>query len=582
MSVGLPDKKKLNIGRFIYPVALLILPLLKINQGFDVSDSMYSLGNYMFSDRLDGMWVMSTYLSNLAGSLIMKLPGADRLVVANLYTGLVLSCTALIVYFVLKEEVGESCAFLGEFTAVSMCWIPTGILYNYLTYLLLTVGALLLWKAIVSEKKHLFFLAGVVLGSNVFVRIPNVTQAMLIAVLVVTYILWKKQGLVKAIFICIGGYVTGVMIPLLMLIARYGISGLGQMINGLMGITSTDESYTPLSMITDTLKAYGRSLKWVALILLVTACGMLMFRILPGRYEHVKRMIYLAVLALMIRFFWGRGMFSFRYYEDYTSIYEWGMMALFMSIAVDLIVIFSKKYKKQLPLALISLVIIMIAPLGSNNNTYQNLNNMFLVMPLTFCICIDIIKTLAISGVGEKDHVKAVRYIKWPVATGIILLLICILVQSFGFGRSFVFRDGMRGEKRDTRITGVPCLEGIFTNEAKASDIEGLYEYMDSIEADEVILYGDCPGLTYVLERPSAIFTSWADLDSNSIEDVDEALINVSTGLSDSYQVPVIIRNIEFTSINSAVKMDLIADFIAMNQYELSYSNDEYKVYTRP
>ena len=66
--------------------------------------------------------------------------------------------------------------FLGEIIAIGFCWIPAGILYNYLSYFFLTLGVLLLYRGLISEKDKLLFAAGVVLGLNVFVRIPNVTQ----------------------------------------------------------------------------------------------------------------------------------------------------------------------------------------------------------------------------------------------------------------------------------------------------------------------------------------------------------------------------------------------------------------------
>ena len=51
----------------IFPILLFLYPLMKIRQGVDVSDSTYSLGNYLYFDKMEGMWVISTYLSNVCG-----------------------------------------------------------------------------------------------------------------------------------------------------------------------------------------------------------------------------------------------------------------------------------------------------------------------------------------------------------------------------------------------------------------------------------------------------------------------------------------------------------------------------------
>ena len=51
----------------LFAVLLLLLPLLKINQGVDLTDTPYSLGNYRFFEGADGVWVLATFLSNVTG-----------------------------------------------------------------------------------------------------------------------------------------------------------------------------------------------------------------------------------------------------------------------------------------------------------------------------------------------------------------------------------------------------------------------------------------------------------------------------------------------------------------------------------
>lgn len=567
------EKMKKITELYIYPVALFILPLLTVNQGVDVSDSTYSLGNYLFADRLDGMWVISTYISNLIGSAIVHLPGGSRLLIANIYTGIILSAIALMVYFFLKKDFDSSYVFLGESIAVCLCWIPTGILYNYISYFFMTAGALLLYKAIKNDSFKLMFAAGVILGLNVFARIPNVTQMALILALwaYAAYTGMKFKDVVTRTGVCIGGYILGLIIPLIAIIAKFGIAGVRDMVEGLAGITSTDETYTPLSMIWGTIQAYVRSSKWLLLVLLVVVAGIVMYKIWADKFLALKTVVYFGAIALMIRFFWGRGMFSFRYYEDYSSMYEWGMLALFLSIIIDVyILIFVAKDKKEYSiLAVISLVIIMIAPLGSNNYTYQNLNNMFVVMPVSVIMGFYIINNVVLKG----DRAYGI-----PVTSMFFALLFCIVIQSFGFNLKFVFRDGMRGEPRDTEIVGIESLQGMYTNSEHANNLMGMGNYIENICPDSLILYGDCPGLTYILNRPSALFSSWADLDSNPVEMVETDLIKIAES---GENVAVIIRNNVSDSINYEKKMNLIQQFISENSYALSYEDTEFSVYIK-
>lgn len=588
------NKYRKIIEYIIYPLALIMLPLTNYNQGVDVSDSTYSLGNYLFVERMEGMWGISTYLSNVVGSLIVKLPGAMNLKGANIYTGLILGTIGLIVYFALKDDFDARYVFLGEFAALAFCWIPTGILYNYLSYLFMTAGTLLLYKGIVvlatkNDKTaepssaiagwEYLLAAGFVLGLNVFVRIPNVTQMALIVVLWFACFLTKKNC-IKPTLICVGGYVVGVAIPGIVILIKYGIGGITEMVSGLSAVTSADETYTPLSMITGPIKAYIFSAKWLALIILVIVCGCIMFKMMPDKFRKIKTIIYICVIALMLRFFWGRGMFSFRYYEDYTSMYEWGVIALYLSIVVDLwfVVKAIKTYRNQdvsgdlhkTVMATISLVIIMIAPLGSNNNLYQNLNNLFLVMPFTIYVVFGWIK----SALVKKNYTSV------PVAFMLYALLICILIQSFGFSQNFVFRDGMRGEKRDTKITGVTSLEGMYTNETNAKTLEGLCIFIEEecADATEVILFGDCPGLTYILGKPSALFSSWIDLESNSAKRMNVELDELKDSKDN---IPVIVRKVEGSAASYEEKKGLIDNYIVEAEYQLQYENEMYKVYTK-
>jgi len=556
---------------WIYPLALFILPLLTVNQGVDVSDSTYSLGNYLFADKLDGMWVISTYLSNLIGSAVVRLPGGSRLLWANVYTGIILSAIGILVYFSLKKEFNSAHVFIGECIALCLCWIPTGILYNYVSYLFMAAGGMLLFWAVKKDSKLLMFWAGVVLGVNVFARIPNITQMAFILMLWV-YALYTGMKFKDAAIrtgCCVGGYALGMGAMLIVVIIQYGINGIADMISGLAGITSTDETYTPVSMIIGTLKAYVRSFKWVFVVALVVVGGIVLFRILPEKFTVLKTVIYLAVIAVMIRFFWGRGMFSFRYYEDYSSMYEWGMLALYLSIILDIyaLVCRGKEKSDYILLAIMSLVTIMIAPLGSNNYTYQNLNNTFLVMPVTMILGLDMVSLLA-------D--KAKKWINIPVVIMFMALIVCIMVQSFGFNLKFVFRDGMRGEQRDTAIVGVDSLKGMYTNSEHAKNLEGLANCAQINQSESIILYGNCPGLTYILNKPSALFSSWADLDSNPFELVKADLDRIE--VENDYPV-VIMGKGEGTAVNYYDKYDLIMNFINCNEYSLVYDNSEFTVY---
>lgn len=559
------------ITKWVFPVILLLYPLIKINQGVDVSDSTYSLGNYLFFDRLEGTWVVSTYLSNVVGWLLTKLPFGKTLLGINLYTGLIVSVLAISLYALLRKWMPDWIVFIGEVIAIGFLWIPTGILYNYLTYVFFALGAVFLYKGLVEEKNRVLIIAGIMLGLNVWVRIPNLTQmALVVCVWYYCYIRkGKMMNTLQKTGYCIAGYAIGAGVPFVIILVQYGFKGIVQMVQGLSQIQSGDDSYSIFSMIRMTLDAYIRTGKWVAFIVAGIVLGFAMFCIKKESFIRIKKFFYLAGIVVLLRFFWGRGMFSFRYYEDYSSMSEWGMIGLYLALIACGYLLLAKGVAEAEKLwGMVSLVIIIITPLGSNNYTYQNLNNLFLVAPVT---------VYAFVKWFRRRYKEEERILHFPWKAMVSVLAIMILVQSIGFHLNFVFRDGMDGTKRGTKMDSPESVAGMMTTQKNAEDLGGLLAYLKTEKEKqgdtEAIFYGDCPGLPYLSQIPSAIGNSWPDLDSNPVDWMEEELM----GLTE--RPVVVIRKVEPSSDSFVVKKEMLQDYMSANHYETIYENNGYTVY---
>lgn len=562
------------LQQYLFPLILLFYPLIRVTQGVDVSDSTYSLANFLYFERMEGMWVVSTYLSNVTGWFLTHLPFGDTLLGMNIYTGLVVSATVLMIYVTLRKWMPSWIVFTGEMIAIGFCWIPTVILYNYLTYFLFVLGTLLLYRGLVEEKKHLLFFAGLALGANVFVRIPNLTEMALIIGL--WYYLWKNKKTFSEILrqtgICLAGYAVGAGLPLIAATLQYGVQGILEMVTGLQSIQSADATYSPLLMITTVIDAYMRTSKWVVLSCICVVMGMAMFAFRKGDFLKIKKGLYVAGLLVFLRFLWGRGMFSFRYYEDYTSIYEWGMLGLYLTLIAGIHMLISAYSSLEEKLmAVLTLVILAITPLGSNNYTFQNLNNLFLLAPFTLYSYVKLYRRR-----GGKSLLWELAY---PWKAMVVMVGIMIVIQSVGFHWQFAFRDGMDGTPRTAGIADAKALAGMKTTKANAVALEGLTTYIK--EADlagtEVILYGNCPGLSFLLEMPFAIDTAWPDLDSFPVETFQENLRDIEeTGAFPA----VIMRDVSAASEYAELKREYLLDFLQRNRYEVKYNNTSYSVYT--
>ena len=79
---SLSESQKERCSRIFYnvliPLILLLYPLCKSAVGVDYMDSMYSPGNFVFFQEMEGTWVIATYLANVIGFLITCREGVDR------------------------------------------------------------------------------------------------------------------------------------------------------------------------------------------------------------------------------------------------------------------------------------------------------------------------------------------------------------------------------------------------------------------------------------------------------------------------------------------------------------------------
>jgi len=161
----------------IVPIILFICSFYDFNKGIDIKDAGYSLNYFLHYDSYPGNRLISRFWSNVVGHLFSKLPGGDTWYGLSFYATTIIATTVVIAYFVCKRVMDFRVAAIAELFAVFFCWNPNVILYDYMSFLLFTLGGYLLLIALEKEEqKRYYFLAGVVLGMNVFVRLPNLAE----------------------------------------------------------------------------------------------------------------------------------------------------------------------------------------------------------------------------------------------------------------------------------------------------------------------------------------------------------------------------------------------------------------------
>ena len=559
------------LEKYFFPVVLLFYPLIGVNQGLDIMDTTYGLSNYQYLKSVDPMWALSTFLSNLCGNVLMKLPGAGTMLGMSVYCSFIISAAALCAYYLLQHWMPGWMNFIGLFMAESLCWCPRVIMYNYLTYLFFTLGTLFLLIGLFEwEKQNLFLvLAGVCLGLNVMVRFPNLVEAGMIVVLwFYSIITGEKFGeALKKTFICIGGYVLGLIIPYLLIAGIYGPGAYFEMIGSLFGMTGGASDYTAGGMLGLIAEAYLTTASKMVIMIPCIAAGVIMFMFLPNRYIMVKKLLYTLGLLVLVRFYFSRGVFT-RNYGYYDCVFQAVMMFVIFTIIIAALGSFGvlNGSRQEQTLAFAILMIILITPMGSNNYTYPVINNLFLVAPVSLWLFRRLMQRV---GDGQ---------INFPWQAMITMVIAAAIIQGTIFHVCFAFGDGTTGEKRDSHSI-IPKVSAMETTGYNQSTLDELYKALSENELLEkkVLLFGGVPGLSYIFDLEPAINTVWPDLDSYSTEKFDEQLLLLSTS---GEKMPTVIIGKELAEYaNIKEKYDILLDYISVHGYNKVFESDRFTVY---
>ncbi len=586
-------RRALRVAAF---VLLVIWPLINIRQGVDISDQTYSLTNYRYLDSLDPMWLFATWIPNMLGSFLLKLTGGS-LAAMNLACSLIVSATAVVTWLGLRPFVPEPLLFLGIWIAESTWWCPSVILYNTLTYFFMTLGSILLVRAFYKndQKYRYYVLAGICLGVNVFVRFPNVAEAgLIISVIYFEFLTARKViPVLRSVGVCLLGYITGVIIPLVIISLRYGFLSYVGMIGSLFSMTGGASDYTPGGMLNAIIATYLTTLVELLLVVPVLIVGLIMFTLL----ENMPRMriwataAYIILFALLLRWYYATGVVTISYWY-YDCMFEVAMMVIIGAIVLSVLMLLPKVGcdAPQRAFCLTSLMSIFIIPLGSNNHTYPLINDLFLILPAAFLSLKVMYENVRTAKNGERMLWQRSIHYAWQIPA--VLLVCLLLVQASIFHMVFCFGDGTDGTKRDAVVTGVPAIRGMHTTKHNAELLEEMYadlntKFRENVVAagSEAIVLGNAPGFHYLFGMAPALRTAWPDLDSYEIRRMEEEINDIAG--SGRRPLVIMYESSEhvYDGSSDEPKRDILLDYMDKNGYNILFEvscdgQGKYEVYS--
>lgn len=635
---GMKPKNKYAWLESLYVFILGMYPMRHIYVGVDLWDTGYNYANfqYMGTEHMDSMWLFSTYLANAVGNFLMKLPSAGSLAGMNFYTGLFVSVLALMGYFFCTKKLNISpiIAFIGEFVAVSLCWCPTALIYNYLTYLLFLACVILLYLGLTKEKQWYLFAAGICLGTNVLVRFSNLPEAAMIVAVwaygVIEALEWRKakrlaqknaegaaeisgnsgawRRTVNRTLWCLGGYLAALAVLLGYIGIVYGLDEYVAGIQRLFAMTDNATDYKATSMLMGMVNIYITNLYWFLRIVIIVLAGMGVFALVRLLFHLCKPLagnatlkriadkccyrigILLGIATLV--WLYVREFCSFAFYS-YDSILRPGILFLMLTMFIAVIRIFQPKCAKEVKLISgMVLLVVLLTSIGSNNGVYPSINNLFIAAPYTIWQCVLFVgraKERAICRVKKNSEGKVVisrlmlALHPFPAKCVLAAFLAMFLFQSTMFGTKFVFVEATGVQNATVTVENNVILKGIQMSPQRAEWLSTISAYVEEndLQGKEVILYSGfrdgIPSLSYYLQMPSA-FNPWPDLESYSIMQMELELSGLQAEIDEKgAECPVIIVDREnLESLEQDAKWQLIVEFRDAYDYEQTFTNEKF------
>ena len=615
--------KKMPFYEWVFLLVLLLYPLRHVNIGIDFWDTGYNYANFTYGlNHMDPMWFFSTYLANVVGHFFSILPFGNTLIGLNAYTASTISICAIATYFFLKGslKIPSVIAFLGLFLSINLCWCPTALMYNYLTYLFLLLCTIFLYKGLAEHKNKYLFVAGLFLGANVLVRFSNAAEAALIvgvwayAFIEALYdeevaplkwklfksLFWKRMWsrTWRTTLWCLGGYLSSLVALLGYISIRYGLGTYVEAITRLFGMTEESTAYSPLSMLMTIYYSYRKSLVWFIYLVIYAVGAWVICLIISFFSKWIHKYLVIALQSVviglsfvqLIEFFLEEEMFSLNYHT-YASMTEpvYVLLILTMLIAA-LKVIWPGVSKEEKLISGLIILVNFITSIGSNNGALPSINNTFILMSYFLWQLYKFFR-----------DAKFLCIRKWKISLlplwGFLTLYTCFMAyQSVGYGSTFVFAEATGIVDAHSQVENNEVLAGVNMQADRAVAVTQLSDYIaaNDLKGRCSITFDYRPALAFYFELPPA-FNAWLDLASYQIQYMEEAMDDLDLRIAaspddlESYPVLITTPNAAYAVYDGAMlettvvkKWLLLSDFLEKYDYQVVFENEFFVMYDVP
>jgi len=564
-------------------LAILLYPLLSMLQGVDVTDTGFSVAHYaLFLDHFDAISASSSlWLTTLLGALWENTVGVHFGLIAHRFLFVLLTyINALLAYLLLRRHFRSEFIFIGIFLAIayqSMSHVTYD--YNLATSTFYLLALYSLYNGLTENNKFYIFIAGIIIGSNIFVRIPNIIGIGLY-LLILIHSTYKTPFNIKDFFyksiVFFAGVLTGVII-ILALMHQLGhldhfISICKSLIDVLLHGGGKD-THSGASL----LSRYIGDFKDAAEKTVFTSVYIGIFVIFISYTERENR----TWLSYLLSFLF----LSYGFYVLVTKTHEviYYLFGLLLSTLLILLYNTSKRGNTALfHLTLFSIIYLCIGFIGSNTGIYNAKYTLSLPAGLAVGYVLSTSHAFQkhIAGFSFNLSEKYERMIKYSIISSLIT---AAMLYSF----MYPYRDAPKSSL--VHPIEHSRLGGIYTTAARAQSLQQVITQIElySKKGDTILCYDSIPLLYYVTGTIPYLPRTW--METLPPRDVQEAFLKQEKS---SIPKPLVVRA-KYDTNNGAwpetkfiLPLDEWAqnrkigdDFLSRNQYKKIWENDFFALY---
>lgn len=483
--------------------------MLFVWQGLDFTDMGFWLTSYqqlyIHPDTIWGLCWLSSFIGHWIG---VGLGGG--VLAYKLGYVFVITVSAITGYQLLASVLGHSrmlavmVLLTVFFTRISGGnWVG----YNDLTALFYLVGASLLVFGLIDNRKILVALAGVVLGANIFIRLPNILGITLVsAIWLQAWIChWTLRNRLLWSAWFLGGFTFG-MILVWSLIVLHGhqaiyVDSILAIFGEAVGANSPHAgSGLVKQLISDHIRAFCEAL----FILIIGS--------LIANWASKQKILLISIVVLVSVLLLA--------YVFYRGDWRWCISGICYIVLLSIIFLKSKNDEFLALLAFIAGMILFITPIGSTNGISNSIFGMWLALPLTLTwLWQSSHRTFSLwFKISDNEFESNGGFLILPQGFRIFVIIIALalLFQSFVSAWRHTYLDS---KNRFTMTDSIahPLLAGTYTTAERAKVITELLDAMVRFvkRGDELLAYNGIPTLYFLTETHPWLGISWPDFEGS-------------------------------------------------------------------